>query len=353
MLPQYPKCLDLAVVPTAFRPLDRISEALGGPRIWIKHDDLTGSAVSGNKIRKLEFLAAEAQERNADVLVTCGGVQSNHCRATAITAARLNMKCHLLLRGPNTLIEREQAYAVEDLYTENGIDGNLLLGVISGASVSIYSPGYYGENLEREFERVSAHYETEGLVSYAIPTGGSNATGLWGYVRAAQELVNDFERENITPSSVFCATGSGGTQGGLALGFHLLRYAAQVFGVAVCDSAQYFFDKIKDDVNAWQSKYDIGVANVAAEISINTVEGYIGPGYAMGYPELFNTIEKLARLEGVILDPVYTGKAFYGMIEQIRQGHLDKDSDIVFVHTGGVFGLFPFKNSFSHQTETS
>lgn len=349
MIPPHPKKLSLANLPTPFRPLDRISERFGGPRIWIKQDDFTGSVSSGNKIRKLEYLLAEALELGCDTVVTCGGLQSNHCRATAALCAQLGLRCHLILRGPKSLGKSESCFSVEDACKELGVEGsegNLLLDQLCGAEISVYAPMYYAKYLDTLFEDASQSYQNQKKKAYCIPVGGSNETGLWGYIVAAEELQNDFTANEIDPAAVICASGSGGTQGGLTLGFHLLDSALKVHSIAVCDSAEYFKNKIIEDVDAWEHKYLQQETELSQALDINTFEGYIGPGYAQGYPELFECLKILAREEGVVLDPVYTGKAFYGLCKEIEKGTFVDAEDVVFVHTGGIYGLFPFKNDF-------
>ncbi len=345
MIPPSPAKLSLAHTPTPLRPLDRISEALGGPRIWLKCDDQTGSAVSGNKIRKLEFLMADALQRGCDTVVTCGGLQSNHCRATAVIAAQLGLACHLVLRGSKDLIERPEPYSVEEVIPAgSGYEGNLLLDALCGAEIDVYSPRYYTHNLRTIFDTVEKRYSELDRNCYSIPTGGSNGLGLWGYIAAAEEMLADFSAHGIKPGAVVCASGSGGTQGGLTLGYHLLESDIVVTGMAVCDSAEYFRRKIIEDVDRWQGLFMSSSPNLSTSLSIQTIDEYIGPGYSMGYPELFECIRWMAKIEGVVLDPVYTGKAFYGLIEQIKKGEFDDESDIVFVHTGGIFGLFPYNS---------
>ncbi len=343
MIPPFPAQLSLAHTPTPLRPLDRISEALGGPRIWLKCDDQTGSVVSGNKIRKLEFLMADALQRGCDTVVTCGGLQSNHCRATAVIAAQLGLACHLVLRGPKGLVERPGSYTAEDVIPAgSGYEGNLLLDALCGAEISVYSPRYFTHNLRKIFASVEKRHSEQGRTCYSIPTGGSNGLGLWGYIAAAKEMIGDFATHDIEPGAVVCASGSGGTQGGLTLGFHLLESDTAVTGVAVCDSSEYFHRKIIEDVDQWQGLFMSSSPGLSGSISIQTVDEYIGPGYSVGYPEMFECIRWAAKTEGVFFDPVYTGKAFYGLTEEIKKGRFAGVSDIVFVHTGGIYGLFPY-----------
>ena len=319
----YPERLNLAQTPTPFYPLERLSEELGGPRIWIKRDDLTGAATSGNKIRKLEFLLAEALANGCDTLITSGGVQSNHCRSVALLGAQLGLKVHLLLRAD---IEPKPV-------------GNLLLDHLAGARISHYSVDEY-RGLNKLFAQWQKHYADLGRKAYSIPTGGSNGTGMWGYIAAAEELSEDFKCNNIVPQAIVHATGSAGTQAGLMLGCHLHQINTQVKAYAVCDNAEYFSRKVHSDLEQWQSQYSpqTDIAGLIADTS----DQYIGPAYGVAGDEVFDCIKQVAALEGILLDPVYTGKAFFGMMEDIKKGQFSQHQggDIVFVHTGGLFGLF-------------
>ncbi|RLA47936.1 MAG: D-cysteine desulfhydrase family protein [Gammaproteobacteria bacterium] len=327
----YPPRLSLARLPTPFQPLDRLSEQLGGPRIWVKRDDLTDCALSGNKIRKLEFTLARALEQGCDTLVTCGGVQSNHCRATAILGAQLGLKVHLILRNEGRNEERREGV------TNDIPDGNLFLDYLCGAQVSLYEKKKFQHDLPELFDHWCKYYQASGRKPYTIPTGASDGTGVWGYVHCVPELIADFDKTGINPRTIFHATGSGGTQAGLTAGAALYQLAVNIIGIAVCDNEQYFQNKVRADIEQWQSLY--GVELEPSSITIQVDDRYVGPGYAQATAEVFDTIRHLASLEGVIFDPIYTGKAFHGMIDKIRRGELDGQSDIVFIHTGGIFGL--------------
>lgn len=321
----YPNRLNLAQTPTPFYALDRLSEQLSKdipscPRIWIKRDDQSGCLTSGNKVRKLEFLLAEAMDNDCDTIITSGGVQSNHCRAVAVLGAQLGLRVHLLLRSD---IKPQPV-------------GNLLLDQLVGATISHYSRDEF-KQLDQLFEGWQEQYTAQGSRCYLIPTGGSNGTGLWGYIAAAEELGADFAKEGIEPGFIIHATGSGGTQAGLTMGCQLLNLSAKVHAYAVCDNSAYFHRKVSEDIQQWSQQYQIPV--VEESLSISTNDSYIGPDYGLAGVEVFATIKHLAALEGIILDPVYTGKAFHGMIEQIKAGRYSDTSDIVFVHTGGLFGL--------------
>ncbi len=339
---QYPDKLSLAQTPTPLQPLDRISEQLRQhvtssahvPRIWIKRDDLTGSVLSGNKVRKLEFVIAQALKENCDTLITCGGVQSNHCRATALVGAQLGLDVCLILRNETN----------EIIDTNTAMDGNLLLDHLAGADVFQNRKSDYQKNLVKLFEKHQQRLMSEGKKPFIIPTGASDEIGVWGYVSAAEELKKDFEARQINPANIIVASGSGGTQAGLTVGTALFGIDAQVLGMAVCDSEQYFIDKVGSDLSEWQSRYQIDIDLQKITVAVN--DQYIGPGYGKATGEIFETIKWLARTEGIVLDPVYTGKAFHGMIEEIKKDAFSGQSDIVFVHTGGVFGVFPQKQFF-------
>ncbi|MBB3168219.1 D-cysteine desulfhydrase family protein [Simiduia aestuariiviva] len=336
--PVYPQRNHYALTPTPLQPLNRLKATLGlRARIWVKRDDLTGCHLSGNKIRKLEFLVAEAQAQGADTLITCGGVQSNHARATALLAAQEGMGCHLILRGD----EPDQA------------DGNLLLDHLAGAQVSFYPSHSFEANLTGYFEHWSNHYRQQGNKAYGIPTGGSNGTGLWGYIACAEELGAQLRAQGIQPSRIVCATGSGGTQAGLTLGAALCGLNAPVTGIAVCDDEAWFNRKVHEDWSSWQAQYaELALKNCSAanlqldQLNVHTLGQYVGPGYARADQDVFETIKLLARTEGLLLDPVYTGKAFYGMLQELQRGAWQDVDDILFVHTGGLFGVFPQRQEF-------
>ncbi|MEH6551196.1 MAG: D-cysteine desulfhydrase family protein [Pseudomonadales bacterium] len=318
----YPDRLELAQLPTPLQRLDRLSAKLGGPSIWVKRDDLTGCVESGNKLRKLEFVVADALAQGADTLITTGGVQSNHCRATAVVAARLGLASHLVLRGQ----QPEQA------------TGNLMLDELLGAELTYITNQQYQDSIEDIFSFIAQRYIAQGRKPYCIPTGASNGVGTWGYIAACKELKADFESAEIEPRHIVCATGSGGTQAGLSAGSYLYDLGARVWGINVCDDADYFAKKTRQDIQQWSERYYPQLD--CAEVDINTIDGYVGPGYGRATAEIFDTIKSVAKLEGLILDPVYTGKAFHGFIQEHQSGRFGNDGDVVFIHTGGLFGLF-------------
>ena len=325
----YPARLSLAQLPTPLQPLSRLSAELGGRhRIWIKRDDLTESAISGNKLRKLEFVMAAVQAQAADTIITSGGIQSNHCRATALVGAKLGLKVHLILRGEQSLPP----------------DGNLLLDHMAGAHISCYPRRQFTAELEQLYEHWKSHYEAAGHRVFSIPVGASDGIGIWGYIAAAEELARDLETAEIQHAQVICASGSGGTQAGLTLGSVLHQVPVDVWGINVCDDEAWFLNKVAADVADWQSRY--GAVESVPELAVRVIDGYVGPGYGRAGPEVYRTIQRLAALEGMVLDPVYTGKAFHGMLQELERGRFGDCRDIVFLHTGGIFGLFPQRDQF-------
>lgn len=314
--------MSLAQLPTPLEFLPRASTAWGcGKRLWIKRDDLTGSTLTGNKVRKLEFIAGFAETHGFNTLITCGGLQSNHARATANVCAKLGWHCELVLRGRDPVGE-----------------GNTLLDQLFGAQVTAVEPRRYTEHLDSLLEQRAEHHRSQGRHPLVIPTGGSNGLGIWGYVSGAEELVADMVAADITNATIVTATGSGGTQAGLTLGMALFQPDCSVWGFAVCDDEQYFTDKVSDDICEAQGMWS---ALACENIQINTNDAHVGPGYGRATEPVYERIAALASLEGIVLDPVYTGKAFHGLCEELAQGAFPEATDIIFVHTGGIYGIFP------------
>ncbi len=327
---EWPTRIELAQLPTPLTKLEKFSHRFADTTVWVKRDELTGTEVSGNKIRKLEFCIAEAQAQGCDSLITCGGIQSNHCRATAVLGARLGMKVHLILRGEKPAVP----------------EGNLLMDYLSGAEISYLTQAQWRghEDLARELQ---TSYASSGHKAFFIPVGASDEVGLWGYIKASEELNQDFQNLQMEPEYIVTATGSGGTQGGLIVGTELLGMKSQVAAFNVSDDAAYFDRKIREDVTLWKQRYkqDFDLSR----LKIRTIEGYLGPGYGVAGPEVFDSIAELARCEGLFLDPVYTGKAFHGMVTELQKGdagELPGAKNVVFIHTGGLFGVFPQQQNF-------
>jgi D-cysteine desulfhydrase len=330
----YPPRLELSNTPTPLKPLQRLGEKLG-VELYIKRDDLTGAGLSGNKIRKLEFVLADALDCSADTVITCGGAQSNHARATAIAAATLGLGCRLILRTP-------------DPSNPPPLEGNILLDRLAGSEIAWIIPEEY-KRRDEIFEREAAAIRKSGRKPYLIPEGASNALGAWGYIRAAEELANDLA--NLPdgmdrPTTIINAAGSGGTSAGLILGTHMLGLNTRVVSINVCDDRDYFVQIIGDICENAIANYQLDLP-FSRERDIEIIDGYVGRGYALSRPEELALISDVARTEGIFLDPVYTGKAFFGMTQELSRDPNRFGDRIVFVHTGGIFGLFPKANEFA------
>ncbi len=323
-----PPRLALAHLPTPLQPLARLGRELG-VELWAKRDDYTGAELSGNKIRKLEYVLAEARAQGADTVLTCGGVQSNHCRATALAAARLGLDCTLLLR-------------TADPADPPPLAANSLLDRLAGARIVWVSPEAYRRR-DDVFAREADALKHAGRRPYIIPEGASDALGAWGYIRALAELAADIDRlDQAEPKSttVVHATGSGGTGAGLVLGKLMLGSEVRVVSINVCDDRDYFIQVSGDICREAIVRYDLDVA-FEAERDLEIVDGYVGAGYALSRPDELRLIAHVCRHEGLVLDPVYTGKAFFGMVDQLKADHNIFGERIVFLHTGGLIGLFP------------
>jgi D-cysteine desulfhydrase len=310
------------------QPLRRMSEKLG-VELYVKRDDLTGAALSGNKIRKLEFVLADALAQKADTVITCGGAQSNHCRATAIAAAMLGLNCRLLLR-------------TSDPSDPPLAEGNILLDRLAGAEIVWITPEDYKKRDELMKAEVGRLAEA-GRKAYTIPEGASTALGALGYVRATEEIVNDITNTMggaQQPCTIMNAAGSGGTSAGLILGCKVFDVNARVVSVNVCDDRDYFMRAIGDICEDTITEFNLDIDYVR-ERDIEMVDGYVGDGYGISRPPELALISEVARTEGIFLDPVYTGKAFFGMVEELKRDPKCFGERIIFIHTGGIFGLFP------------
>lgn len=316
------KKLNLANLPTPIQKLTNISKELGVD-IYIKRDDLTGGETSGNKIRKLEYTVAKAIDEGAQLLITCGGIQSNHCRATAAVAAKLGLRSHLVLR----------------IDEEPPVEGNYLLDKILGAEITFISRADYSKRRAEIMQNIKEEYEKQGIKAYVIPEGASDGIGNIGYLESVKEIKKQEEELGISFQTIVCAVGSGSTYGGLFLGTKLYDPEKTVLGFNVCDDEQYFLDVCtricRETVELLGKNIEIKPEDM------HIVDGHKGIGYAISTDEELDFLIKLAREEGLILDPVYTGKAFYGLYQEIKEGKLKDLGNVLFIHTGGVFGLFP------------
>ncbi len=312
--------LSLGFFPTPVEPLSRLAKTLGGPRLLIKRDDQTGLATGGNKTRKLEFSVAEALRQGADTLITLGAVQSNHCRQTAAAAARYGLRCILVIRG----------HAPAD------ITGNLLLDHLLGAQV-VFS----GQRTREEIAaQVMADQQAAGYHPYFIPLGASNEVGAAGFVAAMEELDSQLKEQHIHVDRIVFASSSAGTQAGLCVGAKAVGFPGQIAAIAI--------DSTRPELQAEVAKIAVPlIQRLNLDLPFTTDEvvvydGYLGAGYSiMGEPER-EAIQLLARHEGILLDPVYTGRAMAGLVDLISQGEFAEDETILFWHTGGSVALFAY-----------
>ena len=332
-LSDYPR-VSLCHQPTALEAMPRLSAALGGPNLWIKRDDCTGLATGGNKTRKLEFLIADAIEKGADTLVTQGAVQSNHVRQTAAAACKLGLKCHALLerRVPNRGSDYE-------------ITGNVLFDQMFGTSIE-FRPS--GVDMNAEAQKVSEKLAASGRKPYFIPGGGSNEIGALGYVSCAYELLDQISANNLNIGWIVLATGSTGTHAGLLAGLHVAGSQIPVMGVSVRQSEDKQIaavHRLTQSTAAMLTDKPFNVKNVLVD------DGYVGEGYGQPTQGTLDAINLIARSEGVLLDPIYSGKGLAGMIGLINQKFFDINKDVLFLHTGGAAALFAYQNQFSAAAE--
>ncbi|MCQ2159880.1 MAG: D-cysteine desulfhydrase family protein [Bacteroidales bacterium] len=335
------KKLSLANLPTKIQKLERLSKELDS-NIYIKRDDQTGSEWSGNKIRKLEFSVQEAIQQGADLLITTGGIQSNHCRATVAVATYHGMKSAVLLR----------------ISEQPPVEGNYFLDLLMGADVRFCTREEYSNSRNEIMAEMAEEYRRQGYHPYIIPEGASNGVGTLGYYNAFHEILEQEKELGIKFDTIVIATGSGGTAAGLNLANILGGYGRRIVAMAVCDDVKYFQNychKISLEALPYlveqgeisQEKADACAATMKPEdFEIN--DGYVGIGYALSRPEELEHIKNIARMEGIVFDPVYTGKATYGLWNELQKGGSLRDSkNVLFIHTGGLFGLFPVSKSFN------
>ena len=307
--------------------MPRLSAELGGPHLFIKRDDCTGLAGGGNKTRKLEFLVGEALKHGADMLVTQGAVQSNHVRQTAAAACKHGLKCHALLerRVPN----RGAAYEET---------ANVFLNRLFGATMEFRPSGL---DMNVEAEAVANRLRSEGHRPYFIPGGGSNPTGALGYVDVAQEIVQQSLDEGIPFQWLVLATGSTGTHAGLLAGIHSMGVELPIMGISVRQPRERQITAVHRLTLATLEK--LGAAPIPVERTI-VDDGYVGEGYGIPAPSTLEAISLLARLEGILLDPVYTAKGMAGLIGLVRQGFFKASDRVLFLHTGGAVALSAYED---------
>ncbi len=328
-LAKFPR-VALGHLPTPLEPMDRLSEILGGPRFWVKRDDCTGLSSGGNKTRKLEYLMADAQNQRADTIITQGATQSNHARQTAAAAAKLGMACHILL---------EDRTGSNDV--SYNMSGNVLLDRLHGATVSKRGGGV---DMNAEMEILAQTLRKQGRRPYIIPGGGSNEIGALGYVNCARELVEQASDMGLKVDALIHATGSSGTQAGLVAGLAAIESDIHLLGIGVRAPQE------KQE----QMVYDLAVKTLthlgsAAEVARSDVRAncnYVGAGYGVPTEGMVEALKLLAETEGLLFDPVYSGKGLDGLIDLTRKGYFEGMDNVVFLHTGGSAALFGYPDTF-------
>ena len=313
---------------TPIEPMPSLSAALAGPELWIKRDDMLGLASGGNKTRKLEFLVADALAQGADTLVTVGAVQSNHCRLTLAAAKREGLQCQLVLE------ER-----VPGSYREDGSGNNLLFRLMGVERIEVVPAG---TDLAAAMQRLSDDLAGHGRKGYVIPGGGSNALGALGYVACAHEVLAQTFELGLRLDHVVVASGSGGTHAGLVAGFHAAQAGLPLTGVSV--RAEKAPQEAKIRTLADEALTLAGAAPGVPAEAVAVDDAYVGPGYSLPTDAMVEAIQIFARLEGILLDPVYTGKTAAGLIGLVRAGRFAPGERVLFVHTGGSPALYAYQD---------
>lgn len=315
----------LADLPTPLEKAPRLGKALGGINLYIKRDDNTGLCMGGNKARKLEYLLAEAMEQGCDTVITTGGAQSNHARMTAAGARKLGMKPVLVLEGPKP----------------EGRQGNLLLDDLVGAEVLFVAKD---SDMGVEMESVAKRLRASGSKPYIVPLGGSNPLGSIGYVAAAVELCSQAFEEGIKIDHAYLTLGSGGTMAGFALGMKVLMPEVKVWGISVSRKVDLCKQRVIPQAQGAAKIAGIPFGLEPEELLVD--DAYIGPGYAIPTAECLEMIRLAASTEGIILDPVYTGKTMAGLAGHVTRGLVKPGETVVFIHTGGAPAIFAFEQWF-------
>ena len=327
----HPK-IQLGHWPTPLEPMLRINEMHKGPELWVKRDDCTGLAFGGNKTRKLEYLLADAQLRGATTLLTAGGVQSNHARQTAAAAARVGLGCELFLEQVEGISEADYSHS-----------GNLLLDQLLGARLHRLPAG---QDLDAAMALRAQTLSTSGQVPYVMPVGGSNAIGAMGYVDCGLELAQQLQQYQLSFDAIVLATGSAGTQAGLLAGLALAGIDIPVLGVTVSRSSDEQCQKVLALLHEVQGLLEQSELH---EDHVICFDKYYGSAYGDPTPQMVEAVRLAASLEGLLLDPVYSGKAFAGLLDLVRHGYFDTSERVLFLHTGGAPGLFAYSECLSEH----
>jgi len=315
---------------TPIEKLSRFSKQLDGPTIYMKRDDLLGLAAGGNKTRKLEFVVADAITKGADTLITCGAVQSNHCRLTLAAAVKEGLKCRLILE------ER-----VPKSYNLQASGNNFLFQLMGVEKIKVV-PG--GSDMMKEMQAEADEVGAAGRKAYIIPGGASNSLGALGYVACAEEILNQIFEKGLRIHRVVCASGSAGTHAGLVTGFCGTNSNIPVIGINVSRTKEAQEELVYGLVQ--KTAEHVGVERKIPREAVLCFGDYVGAGYSLPTPGMIEAVKLLARTEAILLDPVYTGKTMAGMIDLVRKGYFKKDENILFVHTGGSPALYAYRETF-------
>ena len=325
LLARFPR-VSLAHLPTPLEFMPRLTEHLGGPNLYVERDDCTGLGTGGNKTRKLEFLVADAIEKQADVIITQGAVQSNHARQTAAAACKVGMACELIFE--KRVVDADEAYKTS---------GNVLLDRVYGANIREVEKG---TDMNAAMDELADELRAAGKNPYIVPGGGSNPIGALGYVDCAFECVAQANREGIPIDYIVHATGSAGTQAGLVVGLKAMNANIPLLGIGVNAP------KDEQEEKVWKLAEEtaefIGAPGCVSREDVVANCDYVGPGYGVPTEGMNEAVKLLARTEGLLFDPVYSGKGLAGMIDLVKKGEFADAKNVVFIHTGGVAGLFGY-----------
>jgi len=322
--------LKLAKLPTPLDRAENLGKSLGNLDLWIKRDDLTGFGFGGNKVRSLEYLAADAMKKNSNILITGGSHGSNHVRTTMAVAAHLGLKGVAVLSGTRPS-------------TKNG---NLLLDQLLGAKL-IFTGDENRSNIDDFIEDEVKRLQSLDERPYLIRRGGVSSLGCIGYVSAAMEICSQLQNLNLKPDILLCATGCGVTQAGLLLGFKLMGLNCQIYGITVSRTRDECIAQIKQLIG--ETEETLGLNSKVPSNDIFVFDEYIGDGYTMPTSKGIEAIHLVAQTEGIFLDPIYTGKAMAGLTDLVKKGHIGLDQKVIFLHTGGSPSIFSFSSEISNS----
>ncbi|MDP5274157.1 D-cysteine desulfhydrase [Chengkuizengella axinellae] len=313
---------------TPIQPLCHLSKRLGGPNIYVKRDDLLGLTGGGNKTRKLEFLVADALKQGADTLITTGAVQSNHCRLTLAAAVKEGLRCRLLLEERNRK------------YNPNANGNHFLFELMDVEQLKVVPDG---TDVVKEMEAMKQELELEGRNGYIVAEGGGNDIGAMGYMNCSYEILEQSDEMDLKFDHIVTASGSGGTHAGLVAGIHTSKADVSITGINVRRSKLQQEEKVYGIIKNLSNR--LILQDIIPRKTVQCFDDYIGPGYALPSEETINAIQLLAQTEGILLDPVYTGKVMAGLIGLVKKGYFSKEDKVLFIHTGGTPAIYEYAST--------